>query len=137
MGSEMCIRDRITTAGFRDVLEIRRMRLPRLYDISGEKPEPLVSRQFRLEAAARMSPSGEEVEPLDEHAARQALDRLVELGAESVCVCFLHSYANNGHEKRLREIAAELHPELFVSLSSEILPEIKEYERTSTTVINA
>ena len=127
----------ITTAGFRDVLEIRRMRLPRLYDITGDKPEPLVPRQLRLEAAARMSPSGAEVEPLDEQAARQALNRLVELGAESVCVCFLHSYANNAHEKRLRELAKEFQPELFVSLSSEILPEIKEYERTSTTVINA
>jgi N-methylhydantoinase A len=127
----------ITTAGFRDVLEIRRMRLPWLYDISWEKPEPLVPRQLRLEVAGRMSPSGTEVEPLDEQAARQALKRLIDSGVESVGVCFLHSYANDAQERRLREIAEEIQPNLFVSLSSEILPEIKEYERTSTLVINS
>ena len=131
----------ITTKGFRDVLEIRRLRMPRLYDINWEKPEPLVPRHLRLEVPARMDPWGEEVTPLDEDAAREAIQRLLGEAVESIAVCFLHSYANGTHETRIRELIKEAASEIPVSISSEVLPEvlpeIKEYERTSTTVINA
>ncbi len=127
----------ITTKGFRDVLEIRRLRMPRLYDINWEKPEPLVPRHLRLEVPARMDPWGKEVTPLDEEAAREAVKRLLSEGVESIAVCFLHAYANGVHETRLRELIKEADPKMPVSISSEVLPEIKEYERTSTTVINA
>ena len=127
----------LTTRGFRDVLEIRRMRLHRLYDIRWEKPEPLVPRHLRLEVPARMNPLGGEEVPLDEEAVRVAVERLVEAGVQSLAVCYLHAYANGAHERRTREIIRAMAPELAVSLSSEVLPEIKEYERTSTTVINA
>jgi N-methylhydantoinase A len=127
----------ITTRGFRDVLEIRRMRVHKLYDLNWEKPPPLVPRRMRMEVPARVNPWGEETVPLDEEAARRAIRRLVEEGAESVAVCFLHAYSNGTHERRVRELIAEEAPELLVSISSEVLPELKEYERTSTTVINA
>ena len=127
----------ITTNGFRDVLEIRRMRAPKLYDIRWEKPEPLVPRHLRLEIPARMNPKGEEETPLDEEAARRAVQRLLDEGVESIAVCLLHSYTNGDHERRTRDIILEVVPQMPVSISSEVLPEIKEYERTSTTVINA
>ena len=127
----------LTTEGFRDVLEIRRMRLHRLYDLRWEKPKPLVPRHLRLEVPARMNPAGGEEVALDEEAVRVAIRRLTEAGVESVAICYLHAWANGAHERRTRELIRELAPELAVSLSSEVLPEIKEYERTSTTVINA
>ena len=127
----------LTTKGFRDVLEIRRMRLHRLYDIRWEKPKPLVPRHLREEVPARMNPAGGEEVPLDEESVRVAVRRLVEAGVESLAVCYLHAWANGAHERRTRELIREVAPELAVSLSSEVLPEIKEYERTSTSVINA
>ena len=127
----------ITTKGFRDVLEIRRMRMPRLYDLNWEKPAPLVPRRLRFEVAARMSPLGEQVDPLDEETVLNVIQRLLEEGVQSVAVCFLHSYANGAHEQRVRDFIKELAPNISVSISSEVLPEIQEYERTSTTVINA
>ena len=127
----------ITTRGFRDVLEIRRMRVHKLYDLNWEKPEPLVPRRMRMEVPARVNPWGEETVPLDEEATREAVGRLLEEGAESVAVCFLHAYSNGAHERRVRELIEQVAPGVSVSLSSEVLPEMKEYERTSTTVINA
>jgi N-methylhydantoinase A len=127
----------ITTAGFRDVLEIRRMRMHRLYDIHWEKPPPLVPRHLRLEVLARTDPRTGIETPLDEDAVRAALGRLLAEGVESLAVCYLHAYAGGANERRTREIAREMAPGLSVSISSEVLPEIKEYERTSTTVINA
>jgi N-methylhydantoinase A len=127
----------ITTKGFRDVLEIRRMRMHKLYDIHWEKPKPLVPRHLRLEVPARTDPRSSEVTPLDKGAVRAAVERLMKEGVESVAVCYLHSYANGTNELDTREIIREMAPELSVSLSCEVLPEIKEYERTSTTVINA
>jgi N-methylhydantoinase A len=127
----------ITSAGFRDVLEIRRMRLHKLYDIQWDKPTPLVPRHLRLEVPARMDPWGAEVTPLDEPAVRAAVQRLLAEGVESLAICYLHAYADGRHERRTREIVRALAPHLNVSISSEVLPEIKEYERTSTTVINA
>ena len=127
----------ITTEGFRDVLEIRRMRMHRLYDIHWEKPKPLVPRHLRLEVPERLDSNANVVTPLDEDAVREAVERLQKDGVESVAISFLHAYASDAHERRVREILRELAPEMWVSLSSEVLPEIKEYERTSTTVINA
>lgn len=127
----------LTTQGFRDVLEIRRMRLHRLYDIRWEKPKPLVPRHLRLQVSARMNHLGGEEVPLNEEAVRVVVRSLLEAGVQSLAVCYLHSYANGAHEQRTRELIRAMAPELAVSLSSEVLPEIKEYERTSTSVINA
>jgi N-methylhydantoinase A len=125
----------LTTKGFRDVLEIRRVRLPVLYDITWRKPAPLVRRERRLEVDERVGPGGEVRQPVDLDSARGAIERLKTLGCESVAVCFLHSYANATHELAVGELLAEEFP--FVSLSCRVLPELKEYERTATTVVDA
>jgi N-methylhydantoinase A len=127
----------ITSAGFRDVLEIRRMRMHKLYDMDWEKPKPLVPRHLRLEIAARTDPHSGAEGPLDEAALREIVGQLADEGVESVAICYLHAYANGGNERRTRDLILQMHPSWFVSISSEVLPEIKEYERTSTTVINA
>ena len=127
----------LTTKGFRDVLEIRRMRSNRLYDISWQKPKPLVPRAWRREITERLDFRGKTLIPLDEEEARREVQRLVQAGVESIAVCFLHAYANPQHEQILGEILAREAPGVCVSLSSRVLPEMKEYERTSTTVINA
>jgi N-methylhydantoinase A len=127
----------ITTRGFRDVLEVRRMRMNRLYDIYWEKPRPLVPRRLRQEVSERMDYRGEVLQPLDLAEARQAVQRLRAEGVASVAVCFLHAYANPAHELEVEQLLQEVAPGVYVSLSSRVLPEIKEYERTSTTVINA
>ncbi|MGH2460208.1 MAG: hydantoinase/oxoprolinase N-terminal domain-containing protein, partial [Chloroflexota bacterium] len=127
----------LTTRGFRDTLEIGRLRYPRLYDLSWRKPTPLVERRWRLEVSERLDRHGQVVEPLDEATARDAIRFLLGEGVASLAVSLLHSYANPAHERRLAEIVAELAPDVPLSLSSEILPEIGEYERTSTTVVNA
>jgi N-methylhydantoinase A len=127
----------ITNQGFRDILEVRRLRMHRLYDLTWEKPPPLVPRFLRLEVPGRLDHRGEEVAPLGEEAARQAIQRLLDEGVESVAVCYLHAYANGSHEVRTRDLIQEMAPKVYVSISSEVLPEIREYERTSTTVINA
>lgn len=127
----------ITTRGFRDVLEIRRMRSNRLYDITWEKPPPLVPRRLRREVTERMDYRGEVLTPLDLEEARQVIRWLERAGVTSVAVCLLHAYANARHEVQIAELLRREAPHLAVSLSSRVLPEIKEYERTSTTVINA
>ena len=127
----------ITTEGFRDVLEIRRMRMHKLYDIHWEKPPPLVARHLRREVPSRVDPRTGEDSPLDESAVREAVRRLIDENVDSIAVCYLHSYVNGTNERRTRDLIAEMAPGTFVSISSEVLPEIKEYERTSTTVINA
>jgi N-methylhydantoinase A len=127
----------ITTRGFRDVLEIRRMRTNRLYDISWEKPAPLVRRRWRREVTERVDHRGSVLVALDVADAREAVRRLVAEGVTSVAVCFLHAYANPMHEQQVEALVRDIAPQLSVSVSSRVLPEIKEYERTSTTVINA
>ena len=127
----------ITTRGFRDVLELRRLRTPRLYDLQWEKPRPLVPRNLRLEVAERMDAHGEVVEPLDIDGARDAIRVLLGAGVESIAVSLLHAYANDAHERVIGDLIDELAPGLPRSLSSEVLPVAREYERTSTTVINA
>lgn len=127
----------LTTRGFRDTLEIGRLRYPRLYDLSWTRPTPLVERRWRVEVPERLDRAGQVVEPLDESAARRAIAFLLSEGAASLAISLLHSYANPSHERRLAEIVAEMAPDLPLSLSSDVLPEIGEYERTSTTVVNA
>ena len=127
----------ITTKGFRDVLEIRTLRMPRLYDLTWEKPVPLVERYLRREVTERIDAAGRIRIPLDEGEAEAAVDRLVAEGVEAIAVCLLNSYANPAHERAIKGIAERRAPGVSLSVSFEVLPEIKEYERTSTTVINA
>jgi N-methylhydantoinase A len=127
----------ITTKGFRDVLEIRRIRMPKLYDLGWEKPVPLVERYLRLEVDERIDAHGQVVTPLDPAEVERVLDRLLAEKIEALAVCLLNSYANPVHEERIAEIVRRRAPGLTLSVSAEVLPEIREYERTSTTVINA
>ncbi len=127
----------VTTQGFRDVLEMRRLRIPEMYTLNYPKPPPLVPRRLRLEVAERMGPRGEIWRPLGEESARRAAERLAAAGVEAVAIALLHAYANPAHERRVAEIVADALPDAFITCSSDILPEIREYERTSTTVINA
>lgn len=128
----------ITTEGFRDVLELRRIRVPRLYEPLYQKPAPLVPRRLRLEVRERLDARGGVVQALDEQGARDAARALAATGVEAVAVCFLHSYVNPAHEKQVERILREELPEgCFISISHDVLPEVREYERTSTTVVNA
>ena len=127
----------ITTEGFRDVLELARIRTPRLYDLYYEKPPPLVERRLRFEVAERMTFEGRVLKPLSESTLKEAVDCVEASGVKSVAISLLHSYANPDHEKRVAEAVRERLPEITLSVSSELLPEMREYERTSTTVINA
>jgi N-methylhydantoinase A len=127
----------ITTAGFRDVLEIRDLRMPRLYDINWTKPEPLVPRHLRFEVIEKMRPDGSVAVTLDAASVSAAIDAIAENALESVAICLLHSYANAAHEIAVAEALRARLPEIAISVSHEILPEIKEYPRTSTTVVNA
>jgi len=127
----------ITTKGFRDVLELRLLRMPRLYDLSWEKPPMLVERALRLEVDERINVRGEVERALDPAEVEAVLDRLLAERVEAISVCLLHSYRNGAHERMIRDIIRRRAPEMVLSISSEVLPEIKEYERTSTTVINS
>jgi N-methylhydantoinase A len=127
----------ITTEGFRDVLEIRNLRMPRMYDITWTKPPPLVPRHLRVPVGERIGAGGEVVRPLDPEDAERAVRRLLDQGVEALAVCLLNCFANPVHEQIVKQAALRLAPDLPLSLSSEVLPEIKEYERTSSTVINA
>src|SRR5712691_3459954 len=127
----------VTTAGFRDVLELRRLRIPRMYEPFWRKPDPLVPRRLRLEVAERMGADGTVLRPLDDDEARAVASRLREAAVESVAVCLLHSYLYPEHEERLGAILRQELPGVAVSLSSEILREQREYERSATTVVNA
>jgi len=127
----------ITTEGFRDVLEIGRQDRTDVFDINYQRPSPLVPRRLRLGVPERMLADGSEAVPLDEEAVLSALSKLVERGAEVVAVTLLHSYVNDSHERSIAEIASRNFPELPVVLSSQVRPEYREYERTSTTVTNA
>ncbi|MEA5119042.1 MAG: hydantoinase/oxoprolinase family protein, partial [Propionicimonas sp.] len=127
----------ITTRGFRDLLELGRGRRPDMYDIGVDKPEPFVPRHLRLEVTERVRHTGAIETPLDSDEVRRAVRALREEGVESIAVCLLYSYLVDAHEKRIAEIIAEEFGEAYVSLSSEVLPEFREYERLSTVVTNA
>ena len=128
----------VTTKGFRDVLELRRLRIPVLYDIQYESPKPLVPRRLRYEVTERLGPRGEVWVELDEATVREAAERIAAQNVEAVAIALLHSYVDDAHERRVEEIVrAAVGDDVYVTRSSEILPEIREYERTSTAVVNA
>ena len=129
----------ITTEGMRDILEIGRIERPDagLYDMFVDTPLPLVPRYLRREVRERVGADGSVVVPLDENTAREAVAFLKEQAVESIAISFLFSFRNPAHERRVREICQEMFPEATVSISSEIAPEFREFERTSTTVISA
>ena len=126
----------ITTAGFRDVLELGRRTRPNAYGLIGSF-EPLVSREYRLEVDERMDAGGNVVTPLDEDGVRRAARRLAELGCESLIIHFLHAYANDSHERRAAAIAAEVWPNGHITMGSAILAEFREYERGVAAAVNA
>ena len=127
----------ITTEGFRDILEFRRNRTPRLYDLYYEKSPTLIKRQYRLEVGERLNFRGEVLRPLDVDDVDRAVQSVLDSGVESVAVCLLHSYANPDHEQYIAQVLRQRAPDVILTLSSDLLPEMKEYERTSTTVINS
>jgi N-methylhydantoinase A len=127
----------ITTRGFRDVLEIQKANRPDLYNLLYEKPEPFVPRRMRLEVTERVTYKGEVLKPLVEDEVRAAVAEARRLGAEALAVCFLHSYANPVHERRAVEIARQEWPEAAITASHELTSEWREFDRTSTAVLDA
>jgi N-methylhydantoinase A len=127
----------ITTRGFRDTLELRREHKYELYDLFIELPRPLVRRALRLEVTERTAADGSIDTPLDLQALRTQVAALATAGVESVAVVFLHSYANPTHQLAARDLIRREFPQLDVSISSDISPQLREYERTSTTIANA
>jgi N-methylhydantoinase A len=127
----------VTTEGFGDVLLIGREKRYELYNLQIEKPEPLIPRPLVWEVPERLLADGSVDRPFDDRRARDVVHEMQEAGVRSAAVCFLHSYRNPAHEQRFAELAAEEAPQLVLSLSSEISPQFREYERTSTTVVNA
>lgn len=127
----------ITTEGFRDVLQIGRQSRNQLYDLHAKKTEPLIPRYLRREAKERILYTGEIETELDEASLRQTVSELLDQGVESIAICFLHSYQNSENEKRALRVLEEIAPALPVSVSSDILPEFREFERMNTTVMNA
>jgi N-methylhydantoinase A len=127
----------LTTAGFADTLEIGRERKFELYDLNIVKPEPLVPRDRRLEVPERISADGAVLTPLDARRLQAQARRLAAAGVTSIAVVFLHAYANPRHETLAAKLIARRHPKIAVTTSHEVAPEIREYERASTTVANA
>jgi N-methylhydantoinase A len=126
----------LTTAGFRDVLEIGRQTRPDIYDFRADRPDPIVPRHRRLEVAERVDERGRVRDPLSPEAAREAVEAVPE-GVDSVAVCLLFAFESDAHERRLAEAIAERRPDVSVSVSADVLPEIREYERTVATALNA
>jgi len=126
----------LTTEGFHDAVEIGREGRYDMYDLFIDQPSPLVPRHLRLEVTERMMADGRVLTPLDPASARAAIERLRTAGVEAVAICLLHAYRNPAHERALRDICAELLPGVPASCSSDVVPEIREYERTSTTCAN-
>lgn len=126
----------IATKGFRDILEIRNLRMPKLYDLHWDKPAPLVKRYLRLTVDERVDAKGNVSKPLSRAEVEATVQRLLNEKVEGIAVCLLNSYANPAHERLIAEVIRDLAPGLPYSISSEVLPQMKEYERTSTTVVN-
>ncbi|HEV7247391.1 MAG TPA: hydantoinase/oxoprolinase family protein [Shinella sp.] len=127
----------LTTRGFRDVLEIGRLRTPVIFDLLWDKPEPLVARRYRIGIGERMSAGGEVLAPVERDEIIAAGEFFRAEGIESVAICFLNSYRNPENERAAEAIFREAFPEIWVTSSVSVLPEIREYERTSTTAVNA
>ncbi len=127
----------ISTKGFRDVLSIGREKKFDIYDLQIERPMPLVPDRLSFEVSERLAPDGSVVDALDEQSVIEVANAIRKGGAEAVAVCLLHSYMNGAHEARVRQLLQEHLGGMPVSLSSEVLPELREYERASTTAANA
>ena len=126
----------LTTSGFRDALEIGRENRYELYDLNLELARPLVPRHLRFDVPERIMADGEVLQPLDEDFVRRLVAELRDKGIRAIAVCYLNSFRNPLHERRTAEIIAEVAPELRVSVSSDVVAEIREFQRTSTTVVN-
>ena len=127
----------VTTKGFRDAYLIDRGNRPQAYDIFFKRPEPLLPRGMIFEADERILVTGDVMKPLSDEEAQRVADRVAATDAEAVAVCFLHSYINRSHEAKMGKVLAKTTPSAYISLSHEILMEYREYERTSTTVVNS
>ena len=126
----------LTTEGFRDAVEIAREHRYELYDLNLDLPKPLVQRHLRFDVPERVAADGSVLKPLDESFVRRLVAELRDKRIKAVGVCYLNSFRNPAHERRSAEIIAEIAPEIHVSLSSEVVAEIREYQRTSTTLAN-
>ncbi|PYV39543.1 MAG: hydantoinase, partial [Acidobacteria bacterium] len=133
-GSEVGL---ITTEGFRDVLEIARGRMPELYNLAWRKPVPLVPRFRRFEVRERIGKKGEVLQALDTEQVKAIIQSLVAVGVESIAICLYNSPRNPKHEQQIEALVRSIAPQVFVSRSTKIRPMLKEYERTSETVVNA
>ena len=127
----------ITTEGFRDSLEMGREIRYDLYDLFFEKPKPLAPRFLRLAIDERVNSNGEVLRPLDESGLQNAAQQLKEEGVEAIAICFMHSYANDSHERRAKEVLEAAFPNIPITTSTEVAPEIREYERANTACANA
>lgn len=125
----------IATQGFTDVIELRRQNRPNLYDLSAKVSEPLAPRHRRFGAEERMDAKGKVVSPLSN--VSELIAALRDTDADAFAISCLHSYANTEHEKAIGEAVREVYPDAFITMSHDVCPEFREYERTSTTVINA
>ncbi|MCS0502014.1 hydantoinase/oxoprolinase family protein [Ancylobacter mangrovi] len=127
----------IVTEGFRDLLEIGRQTRPKIYDFQTDHPEPLVPRHLRFEARERITVGGRIITPLDDGEIARLVAAVQAAGADSCAICLLFSFAEPDHERRIADALRAAMPDLHLSLSSEVQPEFREYERLSTTVLNA
>jgi N-methylhydantoinase A len=127
----------ITTKGFRDSLEMGREIRYDLYDLFFEKPEPLAPRFLRLAIDERMNSNGDVLRQLDESGLQEAAQQLKEEGVEAIAICFMHAYANDSHERRAKEVLEAAFPDIPITTSTEVAPEIREYERANTACANA
>lgn len=127
----------VCTEGFRDVVEIRRSNKEDLWDTYKDVAKPYVPRRDRLTVKGRIDAAGKVIEALDENEARRVAEILKRRDVKAIAVCFINSYVNGAHEKRMKEILQEVLPDVHVSISSQIMPEIFEHERFSTTMVNA
>ncbi|QPC43272.1 hydantoinase/oxoprolinase family protein [Kaustia mangrovi] len=127
----------VTTDGFRDLLEIGRQTRPRMYSLKADNPPPLVAREHRFEVAERVGPEGQVIADLTDEAIEACVEQVIASGAEACAVCLIFAFLAPDHERRIGEALKAARPDLFVSLSSNVQPEFREYERFSTTVINA
>jgi N-methylhydantoinase A len=127
----------LVTAGFRDVLEIQRQVRHDLYNLQTDKPPPLILRRHCMEIAERIDYQGRVLVPIDLQSVARAVEHLKRSDIDSIAVCFLHAYRNPAHERQAGEVIRRLYPQATISLSSDIAPEIREYWRASTTVVNA
>ena len=127
----------ITTQGFRDAYEIGRGARPDAYNLFYKAPKPLVPRQYRLEVSERINVQGKVIHPLNKKNVEEALTYFSKNNISNIAICFLHSYLNPKHEIEAEKIIKKFNPSIKVSLSSNLIREFREYERTSTTCINS